>query len=105
MLIINHVGNNGKVKSVSKLTKQEIAIRLSGGFIIKQIRLYRGQKAIFTRNGKTYLIETINDHNVAKLMQLWACKHRYLFLEDDNEKALLTDNNGIDVYCSVREVS
>ena len=105
MLIISHIADNGKVQSVSKLSKQEIAVHLAGGFIINQIKVYQGQKAIITRNGKTYLIETINDYNFAKLLKLWACKQRYIFLEDDKEKALLTNNEGIDVYCSVREVS
>lgn len=104
MLIIHHIGDNGKVKSTTKLTKQEIAVRLAGGLIINQIKQCHGQTTIWTQHGKKYLIETINDRNAAKLLQLSTCSQRYIFLEDDKEKARLTNYNGLDVYCSVREV-
>ena len=96
--------HNGNLLPVSRETKQEIAVHLAGGIKITRMKLNQGIPIIQTRDGKSYMVESINDHNFSKLMKLWACKLRYLFLENHSDKAVLSNYLGLEVYCSVREI-
>ena len=89
---------------VSRETKQEIAVHLAKGFRIISIKLSEGFPVIEIRGGKSYVIESINDRNFIKLIRLWSCPRRYLFLENHTDQAVLSNYRGLEVFCCVREV-
>lgn len=96
--------SNGNLQSVSREVKNEIASHLAGGIKIVRMKLSQGTPIIQTRDDKSYMVESINDHNFSKLLKLWGSKERYLFLENHTDKAVLSNYLGLEVYCTVREM-
>jgi len=96
--------HNGNRLPVSRETKREIAVHLAGGIQITRMKLNQGIPILFTSDEKSYRVESINDHNFSKLLKLWGCKLRYLFLENHSDKAVLSNYLGLEVYCTVREI-
>ena len=96
--------SNGNLRPVSREVKNEIAAHLAGGIKIVRMKLSQGTPIIQTKDDKSYMVESINDHNFSKLLKLWGSKERYLFLENHTDKAVLSNYLGLEVYCTVREM-
>ena len=105
MLIINFPETDKTIE----MSRRDVAVHLSKGTSIKRFELVEGEFAsikLHTVLGKVYKVESINEHNLNKLIELWKQhKHNPAAMYLDGEQAKLTNHvDAIEVFCCVREV-
>lgn len=93
-----------------ELSSRDVAVHMDNGSSVKRFEWVDGEETglirIHTVLSKVYEVESINKHNLNKLIELWKQHDKNsaaIYL--DGEQAKLTNHvDKLEVFCCVREV-